>query len=40
MIDLSPGHFTDSGYRLRRNTFYRDDEWHPFTAKKEEHFYD
>ena len=40
MIDLSPGHYSDSGYRFRKNTFQRDDEWYPFATRKELEFYD
>ena len=40
MIDISPGYFSDTGYRFRRNTFFRDDEWHPFYEKTVEEFYD
>jgi len=40
MITLSPGHFSDTGYRLRKNTFHRDDEWYPFYQKHEEIFFD
>jgi len=29
MIDISPGHFSDTGYRFRKNIFLRDDEWYP-----------
>ena len=40
MVDLSPGHFSDTGYRFRWNTFLRSDAWHPFEGNKEEVFYD
>jgi len=34
------GSFSDTGYRLRKNKFYRDDEWYPFGPNKIESFYD
>ena len=40
MIDLSPGHFSDTGYRFRKNHFFRDDDWYPFHIKWDEIFYD
>ena len=40
MITLEAGHFSDTGYRFRKNTFFRVDEWYPFRAREEEEFYD
>ena len=31
-INLAAGHYSDTGYRFRKNTFIRDDEWLPFSA--------
>jgi len=40
MIDLTPGLFSDTGYRFRKNTFHRHDEWYPFHRTVDEEFYD
>jgi len=40
MITLEAGHFSDTGYRFRKNTFYHTDEWIPFHSREEEYFYD
>ena len=39
IVELSPGHFSDTGYRFRKNTFYRKDEWYPL-KETENQFYD
>jgi len=40
MVTLESGHFSDTGYRFRKNTFYRTDQWVPFGSKAKEEFYD
>ena len=39
-IPLGGQKFSDTGYRLRRNVFVRDDNWIPFTTKEKTTFYD
>ena len=34
MVTMSPGHFSDTGYRFRRNFFVRNDDWVPFIGSE------
>ena len=34
------GYYSDTGYRFRKNTFNRNDEWYPFGGEWQETFYD
>ena len=40
MIPLHKGIFSDTGYRFRRNTFERYDDWVPWSKTVENEFYD
>lgn len=40
MIPMNSGKFTDSGYRYRRNTFDKNDNWFPLFGPTKIEFYD
>ena len=40
MVSLEGNKYSDTGYRFRKNTFYRTDEWYPFYQSDQEQFYD
>ena len=40
MVPLKKGSFSDTGYRFRKNSFERKDNWYPFANKYTEGFFD
>jgi len=40
MIPMKSGSFSDTGYRFRKNSYYRDDYWYPFGDESYNDFYD
>ena len=40
VFPMKYGYYSDTGYRLRKNIFHRNDEWYPFGGEFDESFYD
>ena len=37
---MKAGSFSDTGLRFRKNSYYRDDYWYPFSEENYNEFYD